>query len=137
MRLRNCAALALIGAALGCGDDGSAPLDVELVIRSQTLVMNLRQVRVRLHPGLFECEVLEAAPPDFRPVYGTEITFDEGQAVGGGTVFGIVQDTYSVDAWGLDENGQPLGHGCSDDPVEVRRGELSDVSIELRELPGL
>ena len=129
--MRCCAALALLAfVGLSCSDEAEGPLAIEISATSRALLAGLETVRVQLHPGDIECLVLEASGADFEAVYSLPIRVDSMGDSSQGTLFNIVEDQYSVDAWGFDVDGEVAAYGCAG-VIMVRDGEKTEVSIAL------
>ncbi len=116
---------------LHCGGEEEAPLAFRIGVSSQALLADLEVVRVQLHPGNIDCDVLQLTGPDFEAVYSLEIDLDDDDR---GTLFNVVEDIYTVDGWGFEAGGAPRSYGCGG-TVVVRRGRLTEAMITMSPIP--
>ena len=131
MRASYCGLMLGALAASACGADDTAPIAIELRMASQALLTDVATVRVHLHPGRVECDVLTLTGSDYVAPYRVNIDIGTDATSGQGTIFDVVEGEYTADAWGFAESRAVRAHGCADRPVRVERGRLAQVSISL------
>lgn len=129
MRYRAFAIIAAV-AASACGDGARSPIAVEVTSTSRALLTGLSFVRVRLHPGDVDEDVLRLSGPSFRAVYSMDVSVDGEQTGAEGTLFDIVEDDYTVDAWGFQARDEASAYGFGG-VISVRDGQSTEVTIEL------
>lgn len=135
MRNRALAVVMAMGLS-ACGDAAAPPIAVEITSTSRALLTGLSFVTVRLHPGEVEPDVLLLSGPSFEAVYSMDVAVDGEQTGAEGTLFNIVEDDYTVDAWGFEGPNDVSSWGFGG-TISVRDGQSSEVTIQLTALAEL
>ena len=131
-------AVAVVGLlGVGCGDEPAAgPLGFEIGATSQALLEDIAAVQIQLHPGDVDCLALLVSGPGLDAVYEVNLLLADGVVEATSTLYDVVEDQYTVDAWGFNDGGNIQGYACLEQPISVVRGQRTTVNLVMAQING-